>query len=464
MELGFETIGNATLICHDGHPVLVTDPWVTGGAYFGSWALSHEVPPQQLESIKACDYVWLSHGHPDHLSGDSLALLRGKKILVPNHFGNRIYDDLKAQGYEVHLLLDRVWKQLSPNIRILCIPDYNQDAVLLVDVGGKLVVNLNDASDRGWGRFVRKVISGYPVSFLLALSGYGDADMINFFDEEGHPIPPQAAQRVPPGQTIARQAEHYGVRYFVPFSSMHKYQRKDSAWASQYTTHLDDYAKGFQSTTCELTPAFIRYDALRDTFEELHPPERSLAPLDPQEFGDDWSERLETAETQKLTSYFRSIQVLHEKLDFINFRVGGVDNHITFNAGRTKRGITFEAPRGSLMTAVEYQVFDDLLIGNFMRTTLHGDWGPLKLYPDFTPYVAKYADNGRVKTRNELAAYFGAYRARDPLGFLRHQFEQNVVRPAQETTANFLRTRIGPSSPLYKASKRVYWGVKRAFL
>ena len=30
MESGFETIGNAVLICHDQRPVLVTDPWIVG--------------------------------------------------------------------------------------------------------------------------------------------------------------------------------------------------------------------------------------------------------------------------------------------------------------------------------------------------------------------------------------------------------------------------------------------------
>ena len=66
-----------------------------------------------------------------------------------------------AQGFDVQVLTDREWMQLSPRIRVMCIPDVNQDAVLLVDVGGRLVVNLNDAGDRGWGRFVRKVIRGY---------------------------------------------------------------------------------------------------------------------------------------------------------------------------------------------------------------------------------------------------------------------------------------------------------------
>ena len=40
------------------------------------------------------------------------------------------------------------------------------------------------------------------ISFLLALSGYGDADMINYFTPAGERIPPRAARRIPPGPAI----------------------------------------------------------------------------------------------------------------------------------------------------------------------------------------------------------------------------------------------------------------------
>src|SRR5690349_19909399 len=106
----------------------------------------------------------------------------------------------------------------------MCIPDVTQDAVLLIDVGGTLVVYLNDAvtqvvnlnyrSDLGGVCFVRKSIRQSPKGFLLALTGYGDADMINLRNEDGRAIPPPAAARIPVGQTIARQAEVYGVKYF----------------------------------------------------------------------------------------------------------------------------------------------------------------------------------------------------------------------------------------------------------
>ena len=99
--IGFETIGNATLTCFDDRPILTTDPWITGSAYFGSWGMSHKIPPEQLDNIRRCRYVWFSHGHPDHLNADSLSDFGGHTILLPNHAGSRIHDDLVGRGYKV---------------------------------------------------------------------------------------------------------------------------------------------------------------------------------------------------------------------------------------------------------------------------------------------------------------------------------------------------------------------------
>ena len=85
------------------------------------------------------------------------------------------------------------------------------------------------------------------------------------------------------------------------------------------------------------------------------------------------------------------------------------DNFFKFEANNTK-GITFEVPRSSLMTAINFEIFDDLLIGNFMKTTLHGMQG---LYEgDFNLYLSKYADNGRAETAKEIEEYFKLYKQR----------------------------------------------------
>ena len=78
------------------------------------------------------------------------------------------------------------------------------------------------------------------------------------------------------------------------------------------------------------------------------------------------------------------------------------------------------------MKAINIEIFDDLLIGNFMKTSLIGKWPESKLYPDFTPYVGKYADNGRAKTTEELREYFREYRRRAPLDFFRHRLQYRV--------------------------------------
>ncbi len=414
MDLGFETIGNATLICHDKGPVLATDPWIRGAAYFGSWITSHEIPDEQLAHVKACKYLWISHGHPDHLSHDSLAELKDKEILLADHYGGRIARELRAGGFDVTVLKDGVWTQLSERIRVLTIGDIQQDAILLVDIGGRLIANTNDAMPLGAGPFLQSVAANYTESFLLALTGYGDADMLNFFTEDGERIPPASMKREPFLEGIETHLRHFGIKAYVPFSSQHKYQRTDSSWAEACATPIEAYEGTFRSPDLELLPPFCRYDLLKAEATRIDPPARPKVYVTPEDFGDHWSDELEPADVAKLDAYFQPITHLHTFLGFVNLRVGGKDNRIVLNKEH-ERGITFECPRASLMTCIDWKIFDDLLIGNYVKTTLHGPWtkvGTPALYPDFTPFVGKYADNGGARTPAELRAYFDAYKAR----------------------------------------------------
>jgi hypothetical protein len=455
MRIGFETIGNATIVCHDGEPVLCTDAWITDDAYFGSWTHSHEIPAEQLADIRACRYAWFSHGHPDHLNPDSHPEFLGKQILLSDHVGQRIHHGLVEQGHQVRVLPEREWVQLSEHIRVLSIADFNQDSVLLIDINGRLLLNLNDANENnGWGGFVKRVARDFDRKILLALSGYGDADMINFHDEEGNFVEPVAAQRFPVGAEIQRRMRSLGANYFVPSSAMHRYQREDSIWANRYATELSDHAIGFEPSGDEtLLPAYISYDCEDDSWTCIDPAPREERVLTAAEFGDDWAQPLETGDLEKLRAYIQPVEHLGTFLDYVNFRVGGQDNFVELQKRGFDRGITFEVPRNSLMNAVEWEIFDDLLIGNFMRTILHGSWPETQLYPDFSPYLAKYADNGFARSRSELEAYLRSYRKRAPLEFFVGRMTEHAHRVA---------TRALPQgSALRSFAKRAYWYARR---
>ena len=142
-----------------------------------------------------------------------------------------------------------------------------------------------------------------------------------------------------------------------------------------------------------------------------------------------------------IRAYFQRREHVWRRFGWLNFRVGGRDNRLDLRGPR-HRGITFEVPRNSLMTAVDHEIFDDLLIGNFMRTTMHGG---AEMYPDFTPFVAKYADNGRAYSRSELAKYMACYRRRDPIEFVKHAFETKSELALRRITS--------PSSASFKTCK-----------
>ena len=462
MDIGFETIGNATLICHDGRPVLVTDPWIKGSAYFGSWDLSHQIPDEQMHSIENCEFVWISHGHPDHLSAESLKVLDKKKILIPDHVGGLIFRYLKEGGYDAHIIKDRVWTKLSDRIKVLCLCDYNQDATLLVDINGRLIVNMNDGGAIGWKSFVRKTVKSYSTSFYLHLEGFGDAAMFNFFDEDGNQIPRDPAVLATPlGPWIAQETEYIGAKFFIPFSSMHRYQRRDSIWIQKYTTSVSDYAKGFDSKSCAILPTFVKYDCKNDRWEKIDPPETPSIIREPWEFGDDWGEQLDKADVTTATQYFQSIFHLTKNLGFINLRVGKKDNVIELNKKKFNSGITFEAPRYSLMQAIQYEIFDDMLIGNFMKTTLHGKLKSTTptVFPYFEPHVPKYADNGRAKSKEELKLYFKEYRRRMDNGAALNDV---LLNKFEKFSKNVLRYYFTADSRIYHTAKRVYHFVRRS--
>ena len=104
--------------------------------------------------------------------------------------------------------------------------------------------------------------------------------------------------------------------------------------------------------------------------------------------------------------YFCEISSLFKNFKSIILDVGGVQNEM-LKYGKGKATIKFKVPRSSLMKSIRREIFDDLLIGNFMETKIINAYD---LYnPDFTFSVAKYSDNGRVKAEEELKKYFNYY-------------------------------------------------------
>ena len=80
--------------------------------------------------------------------------------------------------------------------------------------------------------------------------------------------------------------------------------------------------------------------------------------------------------------------------------------------GPSNKGISFELPRNSLVDACKYCIFDDLLIGNFMKTKLYNLSSLYDPSINFNNIVCKYGDNGLAFSKQELISYEKEYAKR----------------------------------------------------
>src|SRR4030095_2617608 len=133
---------------------------------------------------KQSAFLFISHGHPDHLHLDSLKLLpRGMKTLIPDHYQPEIRHFLASEGFDVTVLRYREWCPLTDGVEVLCIDNWNQDGILVIRAGDALLINLNDSPLFGEGAFLRRLVKrhGRRNTYLFSLCAI-DADMLNIVD------------------------------------------------------------------------------------------------------------------------------------------------------------------------------------------------------------------------------------------------------------------------------------------
>ena len=262
-----------------------------GSAYFGSWGLSHPIPAAQDAAIRAAGTC----GSPTGIPTTSTRL----PPAAPRHpdpparpRGRPHREDLARDGYRVEVLADR--RGCSSPTGSGCCASPTRPGRGAADrrrrpVGG-------EPQRRGGprvGSLVKRVIRAFPRSFLLRLSGYGDADMINFVDEDGAPRPSLAPLRRRRFRGRCRRRAHGRDLRREPFRAV-QLDPPLPTHRQRVGEPLDhpvaDYSRGFRSDRVELLPAFVRYDCTTDTWEAIDPPAAPDLAFPPEEFGDDWSD------------------------------------------------------------------------------------------------------------------------------------------------------------------------------
>ncbi len=156
---------------------MATDPWWETGCYTNQW----NVFPRPVDTgrVEAAGTLVLSHAHADHLHEPTLLSLPGnKRVLFPYYWYGGVPDWLSHMGFEevVELRSERT-VELGGGARITYLV-CGQDAIMVIEDGDSVLVNLNDAlhsaSESTVDLYCRRIRRRWPrIDYLFC--GFGGA-------------------------------------------------------------------------------------------------------------------------------------------------------------------------------------------------------------------------------------------------------------------------------------------------
>lgn len=250
-----KTLGHASFCLKDdsGSPILLTDPWLIGSAYWRSWWLQNYPTHSDIEYLKSTQYIYLTHEHPDHLHIPSIRLLGKKPQYICPNLPNTIFCDfLRQEGFNSRSIESYSWEKISQDVSILSIPTWNGDSLLLVDTPSSFIININDTKPNV---SLRKRLSEYcskTEKKIILLSSYSPASIVNSFTREGTRI--SMKQKNDYVNYVCNLCDELKADFFMPFASQVVFLRSDSEWANTYKVTYGDLKQHWSSSATLVPP------------------------------------------------------------------------------------------------------------------------------------------------------------------------------------------------------------------
>jgi hypothetical protein len=390
-----QTLGHAGMLLWDdsGAPLLLTDPWLIGSTYWRSWWLQNYPTAAELKVLSEVQYAYITHEHPDHFHPPSLRKLgKTPQFLCPDLPENRLKNYMTENGWNIDAIPVFEWRQLSPTVRVLSIPLWNDDSVLLIDTPTAFIMNINDSKPTpGNIRKLRRFADAHipREKKRVVLSSYSPASPVNNFFRDNERV--AMKNKGDYGRRINQLCLDLDADYFMPFASQVVFLRSDSRWANEFKVSYEDLQAAWTAKTELLHP----YTTL-----DLETGEASF--VAPEDYNEAWQEQLEKIAAQehldetveitdediaRLEKKMRTIRLFAMALypRGIGFKFRDVELHWSPWSGKVTRGesggsFTLTIPAQAIKEALQYNHFGDLGITMFTMINLNTNIRPVLVY------------------------------------------------------------------------------------
>jgi hypothetical protein len=259
-------IGHAAILIEAHGLRILSDPW-WGNPCFGAQWWNYPLAKAELAEGQKLDYIYISHGHHDHLHPGTLTRLdHDAKVLIAAN--TDMGDGLRKAGFEVIELGPDTEYELGGPVRCRIMPTYADDSLMVVSDGRESCANLNDALHAAppevQERFIARLKTLYP-QLDYVFCGYGVASHFpNCYRVPGKDREATAAARqrhfnAQWASLIARLQPKFGL----PFAADVVFLEEDLFWANEPTHNserpteaLARQQPGFRGQTFDIAPGF----------------------------------------------------------------------------------------------------------------------------------------------------------------------------------------------------------------
>jgi hypothetical protein len=259
-------IGHAALLIETRGVRVLSDPWWTGPCFGAQWWAYPDAYTRAVHEGPV-DYIYISHGHNDHLHPGTLRTLdRNSTVLISKHTG--LAPTINGLGFRLVEIAKDEEAVLRNGVKCRIIPTYYEDTLMVLSGGDRVCLNLNDALHaapvRVQDSFVSLLRRLYPwIDYVFC--GYGTASHFpNCYRVPGADVAATAANRQRHfNQAWARIVAGLRPRYGFPFAAdvvflerdllelnepIHNNERPTALFMRNYRKHeteVIDIAPGF---------------------------------------------------------------------------------------------------------------------------------------------------------------------------------------------------------------------------
>lgn len=229
-------VGHASILVEVAGVSVLSDPWWRGPCFGAQW-WTYPLPCTDALKDKKLDYIYISHGHHDHLHPGTLSTLdKRAKVLVSRQLA--LAAGIRELGFEVIEVDDDQTVALGGGASCRIVQTHGGDTLMTLSDGQEVCVNLNDAlhsaPDAVQRDFTSKLRAMHPLIDYV-FCGYGIASHFpNCYAIPGKDREATTARRQKYfNRQWVRLIEQLRPRFAFPFAADVVFLEEDLFWANE---------------------------------------------------------------------------------------------------------------------------------------------------------------------------------------------------------------------------------------